>query len=65
VADFLVEVLAIRFKFVFVLWVIRLKSIRLWSDCVLSSLTLQFRILWAEFIVVTVISIQLLPDGPE
>jgi len=32
---------------------------------VLSSLTLLFRILWAEFIVVTVISIRLSPDGPE
>ena len=65
VANFLVEVLAIRFKFVLVLRIIRLKSIRLWSDCVLSSLSLQFRILWAKLIVVTVISIQLSPDGPE
>ena len=42
VAHFLVESLAVRFEFLFVLWIIMLKSIRLWSDCVQSSLTLQF-----------------------
>ena len=63
--NFLVELLVIRFKFMLVLWIIKLKSIKLLSDCVHSSLTLQFWILRAESIVVTVISIQLTPIGPE
>ena len=45
--------------------VFRLNRIRLWSDSVVSSLILQFRILWTNSIDAAVKSIQFSQVGPE
>jgi hypothetical protein len=65
VANFLVGWRGVWLGGVVVFLILKLNSMRLWSDSVFSSLTLLFVILWAKSIDEAVISIQLSPVGPE
>jgi hypothetical protein len=64
-ANFFVCWLGVRFGSVALLLFLMLNRIRLWSDSVFSSLTLQFTILCSRDIDEAVISIHLSPVGPE
>ena len=65
VTNFLVVSTACLLRFVLDLLGSMLKMMRLWSSCVSSSLTPQSCTLYAAFIEVTVMSIQLTPFGTK